>query len=212
MTIGIWLKQKHMKYLLLTSAFAVATLFSMGQNQRDAAAQQALRSYKQLLAVQPDKNTNMGDTALWILGTPLKTAIVPLDKLKEYKAGDPAKDLIMNNDNVVIFPVINSRSRQVVSAITVERKGEKWMPASFGKEKNILEKIDSIGGAERNYTLVKILAFNLNFLSYEESGTVQFIPLQDDRQRDIVQGRPLPAEKILERYVKPANDYNGLPL
>ena len=201
-----------MKHLLFTCAFTIATLFSMGQDQRSAAAQQGLRSYKQLLAVKPDKNVNMGDTALWILGTPLNTAIVPLDKLKEYKAGDPAKDLIMNNDNVVIFPVINSRSRAVVSSITIERNRERWMPASFGREKNVLQKIDSIGGAERNYTLVRILAFNLNFISFEEGGNLQFIPLQDDLQRDIVQGRPLPAEKILERYAKPARDYNGLPL
>lgn len=201
-----------MKRLLLTITMAAATLISMAQDQRDVAAQNALLTYKKLLTVQPDKDVTLRDTANWILGDPIKTAIVPLDKLKEYKAGDPVKDLVMNNDNVVIFPVINGSSRRIVSAVTLERKGETWVATSLGKEKNILQKMDSIGGAERNYTLVKILAFNLNFLAYDEGGNMQFIPLQDDRQRDIIAGQPILAGKVLERYVKVANQYNGLPL
>ena len=200
-----------MKTLLFSFALIIISVNIMAQDRRDAVAQQALSTYKQLQAAQPTKNENVGDTALWTLGSPVRTAIVQLDKLREYKPGDPAKNLIMQSEKV-IYPVINSRTKRVAGSIALERKQDNWVASSFGRETGELQKKDSLGGAQRDYTLVKILAFNLSFLAYEEGGTTQLIPLQDDRERDIVRGRPVAAEKIFERYVKAANEYNGLPL
>lgn len=199
-----------MKPLLLTISFVTVTLFTMAQDQQGVVARNALNTFKQLQSVQPNKDAAMRDTALWVLGSPVKTAIIPLDKLKEYKTGQAANELIMDIDKL-IYPVINSRTKQVISSITIEKNKEKWVASSFGRETNVVQKIDSIGGGDKDYKLVRILAFNLNFLSYQEGNITQFIPLQDDRERDIVQGRPVVAEKILERYVKPAIEYNGLP-
>lgn len=76
----------------------------------------------------------------------------------------------------------------------------------------MLIKVDSVRMTINNFKIVRIPAFNLSFISYQEGNTLQFIPLKSDLQRNIVQGRPVAAEKILESYVQAANEYNGLPL
>src|SRR5690606_26342704 len=110
-----------MKTLLFSFALIILSVNIMAQDRRDAVAQQALSTYKQLQAAQPTKNENVRDTALWTLGSPVRTAIVQLDKLREYKPGDPAKNLIMQSEKV-IYPVINSRTKRMAGSIALERK------------------------------------------------------------------------------------------
>ena len=201
-----------MKSLSLTISFAIIALSAMAQDRSDAAAKEALAKFAKLQEVQPSKNQNLGDPSVWRLGTPIKTAIIPLDKLREYKAGDPATQVIQANENILIYPVINSRTQQVITAITLENTKGSWKATSFGRETAVARKIDSLKAGDKDFTLVKLLAFNLNFLSYSDGGTLQFVPLQDDKERGITIGRPIPAAQLIDRYVQAAKAYNGLPL
>jgi hypothetical protein len=204
-------KINFMRTLLIAIYLIIFSIQAMAQDQRDIVAQQALQSFKKLLVLQPKQDVTAADTAVLALGTPVSTAIIPLDRLKAYKAGQPASTVIMDVDRL-IYPVVSTRTKQVVSSISIERNKERWAAASFGTDKTELQKADSVKGHINNYRLVKILAFNISFIASEEGGSaLQFIPLNDDPQRNIIAGRPIAAEKVLEMYVDAANKYNGLP-
>lgn len=100
----------------------VLTLPAMAQDQRDAVAQKALQSFKQLIAIQPNKSDEIitGDTALLAIGSPVATAIIPLDRLKVYKAGQPASGLIIDIDRV-IYPIIDSRTKKSLVLLVLKK-------------------------------------------------------------------------------------------
>jgi len=184
----------------------------MAQDQKDIAAREGLAKFKQLLLVQPQRDKPAIDTTNLTLGPSVPVAVVSLDKLKQYKAGEAAEGLISDIDEV-IFPVLDGRSKAVTSTLTIGRVKDRWMVTRFGADKDALqEAAATISQQNRAYKLVKIQAFHLSFLSYSEAGNMLFIPLQDDQEKEIVRGRAASAGAILEKYVKPANDYNGLPM
>ena len=90
---------------------------------------------------------------------------------------------------------------------------DQWAATRFGADRDALqEAAATLAQQNRAYKLVKIQAFHLAFLSYSEGGNTLFVPLQDDQEKEIVRGRAVNAGVILEKYVKAANEYNGLPL
>ncbi len=201
-----------MKRFTLTILSVIFILFAMAQDQQTEIAAQALKNYKQLLRVQPDNESKalLQDESLLILGAPLSTSIIPLDKLKLYRQGQPVNQIVTKIDRLV-YPIINSRTKKVVNSLSIEKSKDKWVISSFGTDKKIAEKISEYGKGISNFEIVRIPAFNLSFISYQEGGTLRFVPLQDDRQKEIVQGRAQMAENIVLAYVNAANEYNGLP-
>jgi len=183
--------------------------------QQEAAASTGLGKFKKLSQLSPNKEKLFAaaDTGNLQLAAPLATAIVPLDKLKQYKTGQPATDVITNMDELV-YPVVNGQSKKLSGTMTLAKVGGRWSAARFNADKEILQDSAAllISQGSVSYKLVKILPFHVSFLSFTDSGGLEFIPLQEDRERDLHLGRPVKAELVLEKYVKAANDYNGLPM
>jgi len=196
------MRTKILYLLLLIPSISIAQV-------QEPDLQKALQTLKQLITSQQfrDKDIQPGDTSQLFLGAPIRVGIVPLDKLRSYKSGQSAKELI-TDINKMIVPVLKS-NRTVVSSISTEMINNKWVVSGFGIDEQVSQKIDSINNASRK--LVRILSLRLDFLSFEDATGLNFIPLQDDRERNILIGRPLKAETVLLAYVKAANDYNGLP-
>jgi hypothetical protein len=190
-------------------------IFLMAQEQMETATSVGLGKFKRLGLLQPSKENlfTAADTTNLQLGNPIQTAIVPLDKLKQYKEGQPASSFITNIDEYV-YPVVNGQSKRLSGTMTLAKVNARWSAIRFNAENLILQdstsKFTSQGSIR--YKLVKILAFHMSFLSYVESGNILFIPLMEDRERELFLGKPVKAEIVLEKFVKAANDYNGLPI
>ncbi len=190
-------------------------LIAMAQNPTNDAADKGLATFKKLALLQPSKENpvNAADTSSLRLGTPLQTQIVPLDKLKAYKAGDATGPVITAIDEIV-YPVINTRTNRIAGSVTVGKTKETWTAIRFGAENQLLQ--ESAAGFlvqnDRKYSLVKILALQLSFLSYEENGNTLFIPLQNDANKNIPVGRAVEAKAVLNTYAQELINYNGLPM
>lgn len=198
--------------LLFITAILIATSV-MAQNQQDAAAQQGLQNFKRLLTAQSSKANDslVRDLDNLSLGTPVPTAIITLENLRKFTPDQAARNLVTDADKY-IYPVINRRTQRVASTVTVEKVKDKWTASALGADKRIAEKIGQYTSGLADFKLIRILAFNLSFIGVNKEGTLQLTPLQDDPERNIFQGRPIAAERVLETYVKAANEYNGLPL
>lgn len=190
-------------------------IFLMAQEQMETAASVGLGKFKRLGLLRPSKENlfTAADTTNLQLGNPIQTAIVPLDKLKEYKEGQPASSFITDIDQYV-YPVVNGQSKRLSGTMTLAKVNERWSAIRFNAENLILQDSTSkfISQGSIRYKLVKILAFHASFLSYVESGNILFIPLMEDRERELFLGKSVKAEIVLEKFVKAANDYNGLPM
>lgn len=200
-----------MKHIIFLIATVFCSFLAMGQNQRDAAAEQGLRNYRQLITLQQPQNDSLKDLNSLSLGPSISTAIIPLDRLRKYTAGQAANAFIIESDRV-IYPIIDTRTNRITSTVTVEKTKDKWVPSAFGADKATAENLTLYTAGINNFKLVKIIALNLSFIGFEKDNVLQFIPMQNDPERNIVQGKAVAATKILETYVKAANDYNGLPL
>jgi hypothetical protein len=203
-----------MKSLYIIFVIGLLPIVIMAQDQKDIAASKGLEKFKKLTLLQRQKENlvNASDTASLALGQALQTAVVSLDMLKTYKSGQSAAALI-KDINEFIYPVVNGKNKAVSGTVTIGKKGEIWAATRVGADKQVMmAAADSLGVPGRSYKLVKILALHLSFLSYTDGGAIMFIPLQNDAQRGITKGKTLTAEAALEKYVKAANDYNGLPM
>jgi hypothetical protein len=203
-----------MKYLFLYTVISFLPIAMMAQNGQNIAAASGLEKYKKLILLQPRKENQLtaSDTSSLILGRPLPTAIVPLDRLKKYQSGQSADSIITDIDEL-IYPVINGKDRSVSGTLTLTKKNDVWAATRFGADRAVIQSAtDSLSVPGRSYRLVKILAFHKSFLSYSDAGILMFIPLQEDSAHGIIKGRTITAASALENYVKAANDYNGLPM
>jgi hypothetical protein len=185
------------------------------QEQMVTAASVGLGKLKRLGLLQPNKEKlfTAGDTSNLQLGNPVQIAIVPLDKLKQYKEGQSASRFITDIDEYV-YPVVNGQSKRLSGTMTLAKVNARWSATRFNAENLIIQDSTSkfISQGSIHYKLVKILAFHMSFLSFVESGNIFFIPLMEDRERDLFLGKPVKAEIVLEKFVNAANDYNGLPM
>ena len=190
-------------------------IFLMAQEQMETAASVGLGKFKRLGLLQ-SSNENLftvADTTNLQLGNPIQTAIVPLDKLKQYIEGQPASSFITDIDQYV-YPVVNGQSKRLSGTMTLAKVNARWSAIRFNAENLILQDSTTkfIFQGSIRYKIVKILAFHVSFLSYIKSGNILFIPLMEDRERELFLGKPVKAEIVLEKFVKAANDYNGLPM
>ena len=190
-------------------------IFLMAQEQMETAASVGLGKFKRLGLLQ-SSNENLftvADTTNLQLGSPIQTAIVPLDKLKQYIEGQPASSFITDIDQYV-YPVVNGQSKRLSGTMTLAKVNARWSAIRFNAENLILQDSTTkfIFQGSIRYKIVKILAFHVSFLSYIKSGNILFIPLMEDRERELFLGKPVKAEIVLEKFVKAANDYNGLPM
>ena len=98
--------------------------------------------------------------------------------------------------------------------MTIGKVKDQWAATRFGSEQQILQDsaVKFLSEAKQQYKLVKIQAFHASFLSYNEGGTLMFIPLQEDRARELFSVKAVRADLVLNKYVKAARDYNGLPM
>jgi len=190
-------------------------IFIMAQEQMETAASVGLGKFKRLGLLQPSKENlfTAADTTNLQLGNPIQIAIVSLDKLKQYNEGQPASSFITDIDEYV-YPVVNGQSKRLSGTMTLAKVNARWSAIRINAENLILQDSTSkfISQESIRYKLVKILAFHVSFLSYVESGNILFIPLMEDRERELFLGKPVKAEIVLEKFVNEANDYNGLPM
>jgi hypothetical protein len=210
-----YLKLAAMKNILLFLIFGFTPIFIMAQEQMETAASVGLGKFKRLGLLQHSKENlfTAADTTNLQLGNPIQTAIVPIDKLKQYKEGQPASSFITDIDEYV-YPVVNGQSKRLSGTMTLAKVNARWSAIRVNAENLILQDSTSkfISQGSIRYKLVKILAFHVSFLSYVESGNILFIPLMEDRERELFLGKLVKAEIVLEKFVKAANDYNGLPM
>jgi hypothetical protein len=210
-----YLKLAAMKNILLFLISGFMPIFIMAQEQMETAASVGLGKFKRLGLLQPSKENlfTAADTTNLQLGNPIQTAIVSLDKLKQYKEGQPARSFITDIDEYV-YPVVNGQSKRLSGTMTLAKVNARWSAIRVNAENLILQDSTSkfISQGSIRYKIVKILAFHVSFLSYVESGNILLIPLMEDRERELFLGKPVKAEIVLEKFVKEANDYNGLPM
>jgi hypothetical protein len=109
--------------------------------------------------------------------------------------------------------VVNGQSKRLSGTITLAKVNEHWSAIRFNAENLILQAPVSkfISQGSIRCKLIKIPVFHVSFLSYTESGNILFVPLMEDRERELFPGKPVKAEIVLEKFVKAANAYNGLP-
>jgi hypothetical protein len=210
-----YLKLAAMKNILLFLISGFMPIFIMAQEQMETAASVGLGKFKRLGLLQPSKENlfTAADTTNLQLGNPIQIAIVSLDKLKQYNEGQPASSFITDIDEYV-YPVVNGQSKRLSGTMTLAKVNARWSAIRINAENLILQDSTSkfISQESIRYKLVKILAFHVSFLSYVESGNILFIPLMEDRERELFLGKPVKAEIVLEKFVNEANDYNGLPM
>jgi hypothetical protein len=204
-----------MKNILLLLISGFMSIFLMAQEQMETAASAGLGKFKRLGLMQPniENSFTVADTTNLQLANPIQTSIVPLDKLKQYTEGQPASSIMTDIDQY-IYPVVNGQSKRLSGTMTLAKVNARWSAIRFNAENLILQAPVSkfISQGSIRCKLVKILAFHVSFLSYIESGNILFIPLMEDRERELFPGKPVKAEIVLEKFVKAANDYNGLPM
>ncbi len=203
-----------MKKILLLLLSGFMSVFLMAQEQMETAASVGLGKFKRLGILQSNIEHlfTVVDTTNLQLGNPIQTAIVPLDKLKQYIEGQPASSFMTDIDQYV-YPVINGQSKRLSGTMTIAKVNARWSAIRFNAENLILQAPVSkfISQGSIRCKLIKIPVFHVSFLSYTESGNILFVPLMEDRERELFPGKPVKAEIVLEKFVKAANAYNGLP-
>jgi hypothetical protein len=188
-------------------------LTMLGQEQLQSAAKAGLSKFRQLSQTVPGGEHGLAgsDTSILRLGQPVQTAIVPLNKLKDYKGQAPST--VIADVDEFVYPVVKSTNSNVAGNITVSKAAGRWKAVRFNAEAEML--MDTAAGLlskpTRTYRLIKILVFHASFLSYSENGNLMFIPLQDDKARELFKGVPVKAEAAISKYVTAASRYNGLP-
>ena len=181
-----------------------------------SAANQALVTFRKLVNAQNYKELGFesaDEVANASLGAPISTAMVNLEQLKAYKAGDDPNRLLNNLDKVY-YPVAVQNA--VRSTITVEQLNGRWRATGFGPA-NLAKQIDSArktGAATANaqQLLVHVAPFNLYFVGNRVEGKLMLTPVADYSTYNLKAGSTLSADQVFNVLVPFAQQYNGLPL
>lgn len=181
-----------------------------------SAANQALVTFRKLVNAQNYKEMGFDsadEVANTSLGAPISTAMVNLEQLKAYKAGDDPNRLLNNLDKVY-YPVAVQNA--VRSTITVEQLNGRWRATGFGPA-NLAKQIDSArktGAATANaqQLLVHVAPFNLYFVGNRVEGKLMLTPVADYSTYNLKAGSTLSADQVFNVLVPFAQQYNGLPL
>lgn len=222
-----------MKSLLFVAVNMLLSFLSSAQNTpdtaiRNAAANNGLQKFKKLMIADPKTQANsflslsmmdsdnrtkirVIDTAKLEFGNPVITAIIRLDRLKEYKSGQPVSGFI-TDVGIVIYPIVDKKNKQI-STLTVEKNGEKWNASSFGIDNDLMKlSIPYLSEYKTSSKIIRIPSLHVNFVSFTKSGNTYFIPLKDDKEKQLFKGKPVDAQIILEKYVQDANRQKDLPM
>ena len=180
-----------------------------------SAANQALVTFRKLVNAQNYKELGFesaDEVANASLGAPLSTAMVNLEQLKAYKAGDDPNRLLNNLDKVY-YPVAVQNA--VRSTITVEQLNGRWRATGFGPA-NLAKQIDSArkiaANANAQQQLVHVAPFNLYFVANRVEGKLMLTPVADYSTYNLKAGATLSADQVFNALVPFAQQYNGLPL
>src|SRR5215467_11447302 len=121
-----------MKNLLLYILTGLLPFSLMAQDQKATAAAQGLEKFRKIIFLQPQKERTVSeaDTANLQLGAGIQTALVSLDRLKTYKAGQPAAGII-TDINEFVYPIVNGQTKKIVGSMTLSKTGELWSASRF---------------------------------------------------------------------------------
>jgi hypothetical protein len=141
------------------------------------------------------------------LGVGLRDTVVSFDGLVGFVGGDPKALLIATQR--VVFPVL--AGGQLRSSVTVVLTNGVWKASSFGMP-NVIEAYASqrqLVAQQKNipleaFSIVRVPALSVHFVSYESAGTVWFIPIYDDARFRFTRGTPITAAVALQRMVRRA--------
>lgn len=181
-----------------------------------SAANQALATFRKLVTAQNFRDLGFespDEVGSAALAPPMRTAMVKLDQLKTYKAGDDPNRLL-NDLEKVYYPVtVQDRVR---SAITVEQANGRWRPTGFGPA-NLAKQIEQAKNASRDAAdaqpvLVHVAPFNLYFVGHRVENRLMLTPAGDYSSFNLKAGATLPADQVFAALVPYAQQYNGLPL
>jgi hypothetical protein len=181
-----------------------------------SAANQSLATFRKLVNSQNYKELGFesaDEVANASLGAPISTAMVNLEQLKAYKAGDDPNRLLNNLDKVY-YPV--AVQNVVRSTITVEQSNGRWRATGFGPA-NLAKQIDrarKTGAANANaqQLLVHVAPFNLYFVGHRVEGKLMLTPVADYSTYNLKAGATLSADEVFNALVPFAQQYNGLPM
>lgn len=180
-----------------------------------SAATQALATFRKLVNAQNYKELGFespDEVANAALGQPMRTALVRLDQLKAYKAGDDPNRLL-NDLNQVYYPI--TVQNNVRSAVSLEQANGKWKATGFGPAnlaKQVARAKTTAGASETEQILVHVAPFNLYFTGHRVNGRLMLTPVADYQSFNLKGGASLPAEEVFAALVPFAQQYNGLPM
>lgn len=184
----------------------------------DSVAREALRTFDQLVTERNFRELGFespDEVRTAALGEPFQQFVVPLDRLREYQAGQETT-AILTATGLLTYPVLVGEN--VRSSLAVGRGEEGWSAQSYGgpqyirlltEERSRLSREESRPPAE--YFEVRVPALNVNFVGSRGEQGVVLTPVLDDARFGFVRGESLPAERALSALVAAARDHNGLP-
>lgn len=141
------------------------------------------------------------------VGDPLAVFLVPLDKLRQFRASDPVDPLLIYAQQIRFTVSVKQEAR---SSIVVEKVKGNWVANSFG-EADLAKHIAKARGEAEGF-LVRVPALNLYFVAHRTQGQLQFTPVYDVPDLDLKSDHTLPAAEALQLVVPAALRYNGLPM
>lgn len=147
------------------------------------------------------------------LADPLPVYHIPLDRLREYKAGTDPNSLL-NDVGQMMYPVVaNAQTR---SSIVVARQGDGWKEARFGgpsliKALSQARERDNATSGAGSYIVVQVPGLSQYYLGRRVENRLVLIPVMDMPESKFKAGVAVPAEELLQSLVVLAQRYNGLP-
>jgi hypothetical protein len=189
-------------------------------------AQEALRTFSML--VTEGNAQRMGfsspeEVRSAELGVPAMEFVVPLDRLRRYKADQQDPRALLTGGSKVVYPVLVKGAPR--SLIELVKEGKEWQVASFGdaclgQQLSRIREAAAAASPSRDlskFSIIRVPALSLYFLGQQAGGPQQgheliLTPIMDDARFDFKAGESRPAGKvfpILQQRALETPDYPG---
>lgn len=149
------------------------------------------------------------------LGSPLRIFIVRLDRLREYKAGANAHELLEDTHEVRYPVLVEGQAR---TSLVMHEIDGKWQVAKFGRPlltqaltEQVRKRNEQARGPESSFFEVRIPAMNLDFVARQEHSRLTLTSTVGNPKFEVKQGEEFDAPQLFARLASYAKEVKTGP-
>jgi hypothetical protein len=178
-----------------------------------AAAEAVAKTFPQIVTPEIAKTfgfTTVEQARRATVQTPLRIAMIGLDRLKTANPNDTMQPLIVPSNAVRSFVVVDD---QVTASVVTREVGGTWQVASYGRPLLSAALADGLRArtafqrsTPANVFELDIPALTLFFIAHQDAGRLMLVPTADDERFGFVKGQTLDSQAVMSKIVPYAKE------